>query len=136
MGCEYLGGTQSSCFVSAADDVLEMCGMSGVGGVYEICMCLAPGRSKSIGFGPYQSCRNRVNVGGVSVFGLRRCGWCWRGEWVGLGMWGGVMYVCVVSLDYLWRWQVQISVYCARRIPAHLRRTQCSIGCTLSISAS
>ena len=37
------------------------------------------------------------------------------------------MSVCVVSLDYLRRWQVQVSVYCARRIPAHLRCTQCSI---------
>ena len=52
------------------------------------------------------------------------------GEWVGgmgLGGWGGVMSVCVVSLDYLCRWQAQVSVYCARRIPAHLRCTQCSI---------
>ena len=45
----------------------------------------------------------------------------------GLGGWGGVMSVCVVNLDYLCRWQVQVSVYCARRIPAHLRCTQCSI---------
>ena len=37
------------------------------------------------------------------------------------------MYVCVVSQDYLCRWQVQVSVYCDRRIPAHLRCTQCSI---------
>ena len=37
------------------------------------------------------------------------------------------MSVCVVGLDSLWRWQVQLSVYCARRIPAHLRVTQCSI---------
>ena len=29
--------------------------------------------------------------------------------------------------DSLCRWQVQVSVYCARRIPAHLRYTQCSI---------
>ena len=29
-----------------------------------------------------------------------------------------------MSLDYLCRWQVQVSVYCAWRIPAHLR---CSI---------
>ena len=35
--------------------------------------------------------------------------------------------LCVVSLDSLCRWQVQISVYCARRIPAHFRCTQCSI---------
>ena len=37
------------------------------------------------------------------------------------------MSVCVVSLDSLCRWQVQVSVHCARRIPAHPRRTQCSI---------
>ena len=38
----------------------------------------------------------------------------------------GRCYVCV-SLDYLCRWQVQVSMYCAWRIPAHLRCTQCSI---------
>ena len=32
-----------------------------------------------------------------------------------------------MSLDYLCRWQVHVSVYCAWRIPAHLRCTQCSI---------
>ena len=37
------------------------------------------------------------------------------------------MSVCVVRLDSLCRWQVQVSVYCDRRIPAHLRCTQCSI---------
>ena len=37
------------------------------------------------------------------------------------------MYVCVVNLEYLCRWQVQVSVYCAWRIPAYLRYTQCSI---------
>ena len=30
-------------------------------------------------------------------------------------------------MDYLCRWQVQVSVYCAWRIPAQLRCTQCSI---------
>ena len=35
--------------------------------------------------------------------------------------------MCVVNLDYLWWRQVQVSVYCARRIPAHRRYTQCSI---------
>ena len=30
-------------------------------------------------------------------------------------------------MDYLFRRHVQIYVYCARRIPAHLRCTQCSI---------
>ena len=32
-----------------------------------------------------------------------------------------------MSLDSLCRWQVQVSVYCAWWIPAHLRCTQCSI---------
>ena len=32
-----------------------------------------------------------------------------------------------MSLDSLCRWQVQVSVYCAWRIAAHLRCTQCSI---------
>ena len=32
-----------------------------------------------------------------------------------------------MSLDSLCRWQVQVSVYCAWRVPAHLRCTQCSI---------
>ena len=37
--------------------------------------------------------------------------------------------VCVscVSIDSLSIWQVQVSVYCARRIPTHLMCTQCSI---------
>ena len=32
-----------------------------------------------------------------------------------------------MSLDSLCRWQVQVPAYCAWRIPAHLRCTQCSI---------
>ena len=45
----------------------------------------------------------------LSVFALRLCGWEWVGELdQGLGGWGVVMYVCVVSLDSLWRWQVQV----------------------------
>ena len=40
---------------------------------------------------------------------------------------GGVISVCVVSLGSLCRLQSQVSVYCARRIPAHLSCTQCSI---------
>ena len=39
----------------------------------------------------------------------------------------GGMSVCVVSLDYLCRFQVQVSVYCVRWIPAHLRCIHCSI---------
>ena len=44
----------------------------------------------------------------------------------GLGP-SGVMSVCVVSLDYLCKWPIQVSIYCARQIPVHLRCTQCSI---------
>ena len=32
-----------------------------------------------------------------------------------------------MSLDSLYRWQVYVSLFCAWRIPAHLRCTQCSI---------
>ena len=41
-----------------------------------------------------------------------------------------------MSLDTLCRWQVQVSVYCARQIPGHITCTQCKSCCTLSISAS
>ena len=60
-----------------------------------------------IGFGFYHSRGNRESGGGG--LGLRR--------------WGGVMSLCVVSLDYLCIWPVQVSVYCASPIPAHLRCT-------------
>ena len=45
-GHEYVGGTRVSGIVSSAADELEMCvgrGMKGVGGVCEMCMCLARG---------------------------------------------------------------------------------------------
>ena len=65
----------------------------------ELCMCLA-----------------RSRVGGVGVIGL---GLAFSNP-VGTGrVWhvcsgvGGVISVCVVSLDYLSRWQVQVSVQCA-----------------------
>ena len=51
----------------------------------------------------YQSCGNRGSVGRISVFGLRRCRWTVGGV---LGPWSGRM--CVVSLDYLYRWQIQV----------------------------
>ena len=41
----------------------------------------------------------------------------------GSGGVGGVMSVLVVSLDSLCRWHVQVSVYCAWWIPAHLTCT-------------
>ena len=65
------------------------------------------------------------DIGGDSGWGGGLC--------QGLRGWGGGMSVCVVSLDYLCRWHVQVSVYCARRISAHLSVQSC---CTLSIPAS
>ena len=64
------------------------------------------------------------SVGHVSVFWLQWCGW---GVGRGLGQGSGAVGWCYVyvSLDYLCRWQVQVSVDCAWRIPAHLRCTQC-----------
>ena len=47
--------------------------------------------------------------------------------YAGVGGWFGVTFVCAVSLDYLCIWRVQVSVYCALWIPAHIRYTQCSI---------
>ena len=61
----------------------------------ECVKCVWPGRGRyggeTIGFGLYQSCRNRESVGRVSVLGLR---WCWGGGvcgWLGPGWW---CYVC------------------------------------------
>ena len=100
--------------------------------------------------------RGMRGVGGVCemlyVFGRRRRGGEWMGG-LGLGFTNpvgteGVLDVCLWWCrwglerglegwaDVCMSWQVQVSVYCARRIPAHLRCTQCSILCTISISAS
>ena len=83
-----------------------------------------------IGFGLYKSCENRGRVLGMCLcLGCGSVGDVGR-EWV--GAWtrvrrAGVMSVRDVSLDSLCRWQVQVSVYCAWRIHAHIRCTQCSI---------
>ena len=132
----YMGGTRGSGVLASAGDVLEISVVRGVGGVYDMYMCLARAGvvgvgGERIGFGLYQFWRNMGKVGYVSVFWLWWCGWCWGrvGGWLGPGSRrvGGVMSVCVVSLESLCRWQVQVSVYCARRLPVYLRCTQCSI---------
>ena len=77
-------GTRGSFIVCSAADVIGMSvvrRMRGVGGVCEMCMCLALGGvcvavGERIGFGLYQPCGNRRSVGRVYVFGLRWCGWC------------------------------------------------------------
>ena len=50
----YVGGTRGSGIVSSADDVLGMSvvrGMRGIGGVCEMCMCLAWGDVGGEGMG-------------------------------------------------------------------------------------
>ena len=97
MSAGHVGRTHGSGMVASAADLLSMSvvhWMCGVGGVCEMCVCLAWGSvggegDERIGFGLYQSCGNRGSVGGVSVF------WLW---WVGsldqiLEGWGGVMSV-------------------------------------------
>ena len=68
-------------------------------GVLDVCLCFGCG-----------------GVDGVS-------GECVGGLDQGLEGWGGVMFVCGVSLYSLCRWQAQVSVYCAWLIPAHLKCT-------------
>ena len=70
--------TRGSGVVSSAVDLLDMsvvCGLRGIGGVCEMCMCLAWGRwdvcGKRIGFGLYQFCRKSGWLGQ----GLGLCVW-------------------------------------------------------------
>ena len=98
-----MSGTRCSGVLSSTGDVL----VRGVGGVCDMCMCLARGgvggeggewmRELDLGF--TQSSGDRGSVGHVSVFWLRWCGWCrWRvgrgpGQGSGAVGWGGVMSV-------------------------------------------
>ena len=83
-GHEYVGGTRGWGIVSSAVDLLGLNvvrGMKRVGGICEMCMCLAVYKmrgwvDKRIWFGLHQSCWNRGSVGIVSVFGLQWCRWC------------------------------------------------------------
>ena len=104
--------------------------MRGVGGVCNMCMCLARGgvgreggewmRELGLGF------TNPVWTGGVLdmclCFGCGGVGGV-GGEWVGLRPGSGAVGWCYVCV----RCESGFSVYCAWRIPAHLRCTQCSI---------
>ena len=65
--------------------------------VWDVCLCLGYG-----GVG-----------GGMGGLGQYLGGCC------------GFIYVCVVSLNYVCRWQVQVSVYCDKRTHAHLMYTHC-----------
>ena len=134
-----MGGRRGSCMLASAGDMLEISVVRGVGGVYAVCMCLARGGVGGVG-GEWVTGLGLGFINSGGTWGMwymclySGCGGVGgvAGEWVGglgqgLGGWVGVMSACVVGLDFLCRWQVQVSVYCARRIPAHLRCTQCSI---------
>ena len=91
LGHDYVGGTRGSGILSSAADVLGMSvvrGMRGVGGVCEICLCLARGgvggeggewiRDLGLGF------TNTVGTEGVLTVCLCFGGVCAvGGEWVG-----------------------------------------------------
>ena len=83
----------------------------GTGGVLDVCLCFGSD-----------------GVGGE--------GGEWVGPWTTVWRVGWSMSVCVVSQHSLCRWKVEVSVYYAWRIPAHLRCTQCSILFNLWVSAS
>ena len=90
-----MSGTRGSGVLSSTGDVL----VRGVGGVCDMCMCLARGgvggevgewmRELGLGF---------TNPVSVSVFLLRWCGWCRWGVSRGVGPGSGAVgwcYVCV-----------------------------------------
>ena len=96
-----IDGTRGSGVLSSTCDVLEMSVV--VGGVCDICLCLARGcvggeGGEWIGFGVYQSCGNRGSVGRVSVFWLRWCGWFRWGVGRGIGPGSGGVGWCYVCL--------------------------------------
>ena len=93
-----MSGTRGSGVLSSTGDVF----VRGVGGVCDMCMCLARGGVGGEGGewmrGLYQSCGDRGSVGHVSVFWLQWCGWCRWGVGRGLGPGSGAVgwcYVCV-----------------------------------------
>ena len=88
----YMGDTRGSGVLASAGDVLEMSVVRGVGGVCDMCMCLAWDRAGGvgggrIGFGLYQFWRNMGKVVDVSVLVVV----VRVGGWLGLGW----CYVCV-----------------------------------------
>ena len=72
------------------------------------CVCVWLGVERGVWLGEWMREFGCGGVGGV--------GWEWVGGLdQGREQWGGVMSVCGVGLDFLCRWQVQVSVYCACR---------------------
>ena len=110
----YMGGTRGSGVLASTGDVLEMSVVRGIGGVCDMCMCLARGGVGGVGgecvtglgmgftnfggtWGKWDRCVC-VMVAVVWVV-LGKSGWAaWAGVWE-----DGVvlMFVCIVSLDYM-----------------------------------
>ena len=105
-----MGGTNGSGIVCTARDVHYMSvvrGVKGVGGMCEMCMCLAWGgvcRGEWVG-GLCLGFTHPVGTGGVwHVCLCLDCGVV--GGWLCPG--SGRVGWCYASLDYLWIWQVQV----------------------------
>ena len=100
----YIGGTCGSRVLVSVCDVLEMSVVRGVGGVCDMCMCMARGGrwwgcvDESSEFGLYQLWMSMGKVGYVSVIWLQWCGWCW-GRLAGrLGPGSGRVVLCMCVL--------------------------------------
>ena len=100
----YMGGARGSGVLAREGDVLEMNVVRGVGGVRDMCMCLARGGVGGVG-GEWMTGLGLgfTNSGGyVSVFWLRWCGCVGESGWAVWAREGGVVLcMCVVSLDSL-----------------------------------
>ena len=87
-----MGGTRGSGFVSSAADVRRM---RGVGGVCEMCMCLA---RVGVGREDWVWAIPKGSVG--RVFGLRGYGWCKWGVYRGLGTWSERVGWCYIYVSF------------------------------------
>ena len=101
----YMGGTRGSGVLTSAGDVLEISVVRGVGGVYDMCMCLARGVVGGVGgewvTGLGLSFTNSGGTWGSGVClcfgcggvgGVRESGWAaWSRVWEG----GVVLCLCV-----------------------------------------
>ena len=101
-----MSGTRGSGVMSNTGDVLEMSVVRGVGGVCDMCMCLARGGvggeggewMRELGLGFTNPVGTGGSVGRVSVFWLRWCGWCRWGMGRGLGPGSGAVGWCYVCM--------------------------------------
>ena len=100
----YMGGTRGSSVLASAGNVLGMSVVRGVGGVYDMCMCLARDGVGGVGVSGRQDwvwalpiLEEHGEMGYVSVFWLL---WCWGrvGGRLGPGAGAGRVGWCYVSV--------------------------------------